>query len=176
MQLVDLMDWYAKNMGKGIFTYPNDWAGFNLPGEHIFKLHEVGIQDANRYDRMMLSIAEFIRAKEENNTNFYIIGTAQTDENLNDTFNHELAHGLFFADETYRTKTVEMVEAIPSRTRKFLFRKLKECGYSDEFLVDESQAYLSTGLYDTFDKPSVRKHCEKFEKLFKKYAGKLRKK
>ena len=32
IQLVDLMDWYSKNMGDGIFTYPKDWSGFNLPG------------------------------------------------------------------------------------------------------------------------------------------------
>lgn len=176
IKFIDLMDWYSKNMGNGVFTYSKDWAGFNLPGEYIFKIHEDGIKDLNRYDNMMLAMAEFVRAKEDNETNFYFIGTAATDTNLAETFNHELAHGLYFADDEYKEIAYDMVMDMPSRTRSFLFKKLKQCGYSEDVLVDESQAYLSTGLYCTFDTPSIHKQQPKFEKLFKKFAGNLRKK
>lgn len=175
VQLVDVMDWYSRNIGEGLFTYPNDWAGFNLPGSDIFKLHKQGIEDANRYDRMMLGIAEFIRAKEDNDK-FYLIGTSNTDECFKATFNHELAHGMFFAEPEYRKKMISLVDELPTRTKNFIFKKLKECGYAEGFLVDECQAYLGTEVYDTFNTKGVRNHVPKFEKIFRKHAGKLRKK
>src|SRR5208337_624717 len=92
--LVDIMDWYSKHIGKGNFTYAKDWAGFNFPGKYIFEVHQKGIEDINRYDRLMLGIAEFIASK-ENSDAWYIIGTSEEDDELADTFNHELAHGIF---------------------------------------------------------------------------------
>lgn len=174
--LVDMMDWYTKNVGNGVFTYPNDWAGFNLPGEEILEIHTKGIPDPNRYDHLMMSLFEFIRAKEEDRTDFYIIGTSEDDGDMKGTFNHELAHGFFFADKKYKEKTTKMVMGIPTKTRNFIFKCLKQYEYDDSFLVDETQAYLATGLYGTFDKPSVQQYVPQFEALFKKTAGRLRKK
>ena len=101
--------------------------------------------------------------------------TSEEDEFLAETFNHELAHGLFFADEEYKEKTTQMVGEISTRTRNFLFKKLKEVGYTEEVLIDEAQAYLSTGLYESFDTKGVRKYMPQFEKLFKKHAGDVKK-
>jgi hypothetical protein len=176
MTLVNLMDWYSQNMGDGVFSYPKDWAGFNLPGEQIFNCHRKGIEDKNRYDRMMFSIAEFICAKEDNQTNFYIIGTSEEDVDFKSTFNHELAHGFFFANEKYKKQSAELVNNLNPRTRSFIFKKLKESGYLEDFFIDETQAYLSTGIIDQMKKPSVIESTEPFEKLFKKFTGKLRKK
>lgn len=175
LTLVNYMEWYARNMGKGVFTYTKDWAGFNLPGEYIFSVHKEGIQDPNRYDKLMLSLAEFICSKEDNKTDFYIIGTSQEDTDLKSTFNHELAHGMFYTDEKYKTKMTALVNALPNKTKNFIFKKLKKCGYSDEFFIDETQAYLSTGLIPEFNKPMVEQEVPKFEKLFKKTSGRLKK-
>lgn len=174
IQLVDLMDWYSKNTKNGLFTYPNDWDGFNILGKVIFDLNQRGIQDINRYDRMMFSIAELIRSKEENSVDFCIIGTSDTDPELDDTFNHELAHALFVVDEKYKTEATKLVNALPTRSKNFLFKKLKECDYSDELIIDEANAYLSTGLYETFNVRLIKKHTKSFEELFTKYAGKLK--
>ena len=175
IQLIDLMENYSQKNGDGSFTYTKDWAGFNLPAEKIFELHKKGISDKNRYDEMMLGLAKFIRAKEGGSEDFYIIGTSDDDEEKEITFNHELAHGLFFIDEKYKDKTTALVEALPKKTKNFLFKKLRECGYDDDVLIDETQAYMSTGLFDSFDTPAVRKEIEPFVTLFNKHAGRLKK-
>jgi len=176
LTLLNYMDWYARNMGQGMFTYTKDWAGFNLPAQFIFSLHKEGITDINRYDELMLSIAKFICAKEDNKTDFYIIGTSEEDKDFKGTFNHELAHGLFYSDEKYKKNALDLVHNIMPSTRKFLDKKLEKLGYTSEFFVDEIQAYLSTGLVEQIDKPKVVQETPPFEKLFKKHAGRLRKK
>jgi hypothetical protein len=175
VQFIDLMDWYSNHQGKGEFTYISDWAGFNLPAEKIFELEKDGIQDKNRYDEIMLGIAKLIRAKEAGNEDFYIIGTASDDSEANLTFNHELAHSLFYINEKYREEAVKLVDKLPKREKNFIFKKIKECGYDDDVLIDECQAYMATGLYLSFDKPSIRKHTKPFKALFNKYAGEMKK-
>jgi hypothetical protein len=169
LKFIDLMEWYSKN-NNGAFTYPTDWAGFNIPGEEIFRLAKEGIPDRNRYDDMIISIAEYIKSKENGMEDFYIIGTSQEDECLKETIRHELAHGLFFADDVYKEKSTELVNNLPGRARSFLYKKLKECGYGDKVLVDEAQAYLATGLYESFNTKALRSQMPEFEKLFKKHS------
>src|SRR5690606_33427897 len=110
---IDLVEWYSKD---GAFTYATDWAGYNLPGKLILDLAEAGIKDRNRYDNVMIGFAEYIKAKENGAEDFYIIGTSEEDDFLKETFRHELAHGLFYNNEEYRTKTTDMVEELPART------------------------------------------------------------
>jgi len=175
VQIVDIMDWYQKNLGKGVFTYPRDWSGFNFPGEKIFELHNKGIEDINRYDRLMLGIAEFIRSK-DNIDEFYIIGTSLDDPAANETFNHELAHGLFYSNEDYKNKMTKLVCDMPKKEKSFLFRKLKKMGYSADFFIDECQAYLGTGLDPQLDNEQVREAVPSFEKIFSKFSKGIRKK
>jgi hypothetical protein len=82
---------------------------------------------------------------------------------------------MFYTDEKYKTKMTALVNALPNKTKNFIFKKLKKCGYSDEFFIDETQAYLSTGLIPEFTKPMVEQEIPKFEKLFKKTSGRLKK-
>lgn len=173
--LVDLMDWYQKNLGHGSFTYPEDWEGFNLPGSQIFELHNKGIEDINRYDRLMLGMAEYIRNK-ENSDDFYIIGTNSKDPDLASTFNHELCHSLFFVDKIFTEKQTKLVCDLPKKEKGFLFRTLKKLGYHPDVIIDEIQSYMATGLDEDFDKPEIRELQEPFIKTFNKFSKGLRKK
>jgi hypothetical protein len=47
------MEWYSKKQGDGAFTYPTDWAGFNIPSAVVTGVHALGISDYNRYDERM---------------------------------------------------------------------------------------------------------------------------
>jgi len=173
--IVDIMDWYQKHLGNGVFTYPRDWAGFNLPGETIFELHNKGIEDVNRYDRFMIGTAEFIRSK-ENSDEFYIIGTCKQDVELNITFNHELCHALYFVDLKYKDAMTKLVSNLPKKEKSFIFRKLKKQGYHEDVFIDECQAYLATDLDTDFDTQVIRDLREPFVKIFNKFSTKMRKK
>ncbi len=165
VQFVDLMESYTRNLGKGNFTYINDWAGFNIPGHQIFDRFKEGISDSNRYDALMLSLATFVRAK-EGSESFYIIGTSDDDPDKNATFNHELSHSLFYANPSYKEKMTKYVEALPKNVKAKIFDALKKWGYDEKFFIDETQAYLSTGLQSPIDISMVREQQAKFKRLF----------
>lgn len=69
VQFVDLMENYTKKLGKGKFTYINDWAGFNIPGEEIFQRYKDGISDpkgdGNRFTQFMDSSSKKMEELEQ---------------------------------------------------------------------------------------------------------------
>lgn len=172
LELIDLIEMFSKN---GKFTYFTDWSGFNIKSKDVFKIHKEGISDLNRYDEMMLVIFKFILAK-EGADEFYVIGTSQDDPDKNGTFNHELAHGIYYVDKEYNKKATELVEKLPPKVKKKIFSVLKSMGYHDYVLVDEANAYLSTGLVDKIDTEEIKSFQVPFIKLFNKYSKGLRKK
>ena len=174
VQFVDLMENYTSKLGKGKFTYTHDWAGFNIPGEQIFARFEKGISDPNRHDDLMHALATYIRAK-EGGPKFYIIGTSDDDSEKNTTFNHELAHGMFYADEAYKARMTKYVEGLPDKVRNKIFSTLKKWGYADKFFIDETQAYMATGLQSPIDTQMIRDHQAKFKRLFNSYSKGARK-
>lgn len=174
VQFVDLMENYTKNLGKGNFTYMNDWAGFNILGEEIFRRHREGISDSNRHDELMIALATYIRAK-EGCDKFYIIGTSDDDPEKNITFNHELAHGLFYADEAYRTRMTKYVDSLSDKVKNKIFNTLKKWGYADKFFIDEAQAYMATGLQSPIDTAIINAEQAKFKRLFNSYSKGIRK-
>ena len=170
-EIVDMLDWYSRKYGKSTkFTYVDDWAGFNIPGRIIFELNHA-IKDFNRYDRFMLSIAEYIKTKA--GSDFYLIGTCTEDI---DTLDHEVAHGLYYTDEKYRDKMNKIIHSLPPKTQESIYSRLGKAGYHHSVFKDEAQAYLSTGLCKEMDIKSIRKFAPDFEKVFNKYKKKIKKK
>jgi hypothetical protein len=162
-ELVDLMEWYSKKYGDGVFSYPKDWAGFNLPGIVIL---ESAPPDPNRYDRLMQAIGEYCLADNGGNSEFYVIG-ARKSKDLS-TVKHEIAHGLFFVDSEYRYKMVHLVDELPPKFyEKFKETLLSRC-YDERVIEDEIQAYMATGLIKPMEK-SGRKHRKPFQDVFNSY-------
>lgn len=56
--LVEYMAWYSKEHGKGAFTYPKDWTGFNVPSDVAREVYKssCAIPDFNQYDERMSRI------------------------------------------------------------------------------------------------------------------------
>src|ERR1019366_973309 len=54
--IIDFMSWYSSAFGNGIFTYPNDWNGFNFPDYIVPAVISAGIPDKNIYDETILNI------------------------------------------------------------------------------------------------------------------------
>lgn len=167
LPLIDLMDVYSHKYGNGCFTYTNDWAGYNIPGYIIFEVNKKGIEDFNRYDAFMLSIAEAIKLK--CNDDFYLIGTSTKEKS---TYYHELAHGLFYTNKQYRDKMEALFHELPSNIQKFIKIELAKDQYHESVHVDEAQAYMATGLTDRLHrKKALQKYRKPFKDIFKKYAG-----
>lgn len=177
ISMIDLMERYSKNFGKGDFTYTKDWVGFNLPGRVILDLHRRGIKDINKYDNIMLAFAEMIKSK-EGTEDFDIIGTSGEDSNFTNTFNHELAHSLYSHDKRYKNKITKLLKELPVRTHNRLYNKLIELGYQEELndFLDEIQAYLCNGSDgDFFGSQEFVKYSKKFKAVFKQHAKDLAK-
>lgn len=172
-EIFDFMRWYSLNSDKKIFTYPDDWNGFNLPGNIIKDVHDKMILDRNIYDYEMITawrechaIAVF-RGMEK----FYIIGTVGKD-----ALDHEIAHGLFYLNSEYQKKMKSLVKALPADLKKEMNHNLKRLGYTPKVYVDETQAYLATGFSESFEKTDQPdkwfEECGLFVSTFQEFSRK----
>lgn len=138
--LLEFMSLYAKDHDN-VFTYPQDWGGFNIPGDAVYKLYKTNIlNDFNSYDLTVIEMYDKIKVNVQDNK-FYLIAS-QGDEG---TIHHEVAHGLYYLDQSYREYMDKLTYNIPSPIYKEITEYLLNLGYTKEVLLDEVQAYLSTG-------------------------------
>lgn len=167
-EIVDYMDWYYRKTGG--FTYPDDYAGFNVPSSEFVKVFEENkITDPNRYDAFMYSVYKHIKCKENSNEEFYLIGILEGDT---ETLEHELAHALFRIDPEYQKEMLELIEAIPKTEKAKLIKLLKEeLLYSDRVVPDEIQAYFSTGIKETDIPKRYQKYTPPFVEVYKRYKA-----
>jgi hypothetical protein len=138
------MEWYSKDYenANGVFTYPRDWCGFNVPSQCLLPFCEdpTMIPDFNKYDRYMIDLIQAIKNREGDHS-FYFIGTRGEC-----ALEHELAHAFYTVDSEYRRKADELLEALPEdvlvRARELLMRN----NYHESTVDDEIQAHSATGL------------------------------
>lgn len=128
---------YTKTHGEP-FSYFKDWHGFNIPGIMLreFKLHFA--HDLTPAERVILGIKG---AR-------YLIATHREWD-----VTHEIAHGIFYLNSTYRHSALEFVKsASPFLLRPFK-NWLKREGYTKEVFDDEINAYFATN-----DRREFRRH------------------
>ena len=169
-KLLDFMEWYVKKDHQRVFSYPNDWAGYNFPGNNIKRVISAGIPDPNHYDAAMQeAYQQCIELAQSED--FYIIGSAAGDKF---TLRHEIAHGLYYLDRTYKKEMNNLIKEIPNSAIKQMNEVLKKMGYTSAVFKDEIQAYLSTGFEDNDDifHSDIAQYADKFVDAFKKYYKK----
>lgn len=168
-KILDFMRWYSNKYGKGVFTYPADWAGFNIPGEIISQVWELGIPDINEYDYRMLEVLHACQQKTPGKV--YLIGACPDDEEQKKLIvKHEVAHGLFYTQSEYKKEMTALVKDLEPAFRDAMESHLKEVGYTPKVYIDECQAYLSTGMDGIF-KLSLSGEDKPFIETFNKYYG-----
>lgn len=141
--IIEFMEWYAKTMGNGLFTYPSDWRGFNIPSHVIWEAQASGkIEDYNLYDKAMWSAYNMVGSTIKHNS-FYILGVCKSELNVLD---HELAHALYYVNEEYANDMNGFVNKLTNKVLSSVYRYFEQVGYSKEVYKDELQAYFSTGL------------------------------
>ena len=163
--IVEFMEWYSKEHGNGAFTYPNDWTGFNVPSTSLLEVYgkKVVIPDPNYYDEFMQAVVGYVDTHAQRQP-FYLIGTYGDNPRA---FDHEMAHGLYFVDATYRQDMVKCLKDFRIRYPETWDRTkeiLREMGYHEDVLEDEMQAYYSTGLCTELESLVISSNS--FEKVF----------
>jgi hypothetical protein len=170
--ILDFMKWYSSTFGEGIFTYPKDWDGFNFC-DYIVptlreKLKDKESPDFNGYDEIMYK-AWHKCASKANNKPFYIIGTLNGND---DAKEHEVAHAFFYLYPEYKKHMTKLVKELKPETKEKINQELKKLGYTSHVYLDETQAYMSTGLNPSFD--SYEKERGPFKEFFKEFLEKTK--
>lgn len=137
-EILDFMRWYSHKYGKGAFTYPIDWAGFNFPGHIIKDVWDKGITDRNLYDYEMREV--YRTCQKQAGDKFYIIGVVRG----NGALDHEIAHGLYYLNPEYKKEMQKLVRSLNIDLRKHFCQFLKKIGYTPKVYDDETQANLAT--------------------------------
>jgi hypothetical protein len=175
-KIFDFMRWYSKAFGRGAFTYPVDWAGFNIPDYVIRNVRKLGIPDPNDYDKAMWSVYQDCKKKSKRGK-FYIIGVVKG----NGALEHEIAHGLFYLNLDYRKASTKLVKEMDPALRAEMEAYLHNVGYTPQVYIDETQANMATT--DDFEHYSERQRFEPdvakklveaqkpFIELFKKFTN-----
>lgn len=181
--LEEYMRWYAisnqKRYVKGsenLFTYPKDFCGFNIPSSVIYAIlaERKYSDELSMYDHLMTDI--YIAVSDDmhkefgkHDRDFYLIGAGKMDS---DTLRHEIAHGLYHNVATYRDYMNGLIKKLLTPQQIVDFKKvLRTYHYCEDVMLDEMQAFLSTGTRSDFPKVSKRKQ---FVDYFNLYFSKIK--
>ena len=165
----DYIEWYSREHND-VFTYTFDWGGFNIPLKTAYNCYDKLREYETPYDKTMDEIIRTIEMKMFNkkntrNWNAYIIGAPSLDD---DTFEHEVCHGLYATNKEYRELVDEVTIAIPFKDYQTFRKNLLKMGYNGIVIDDEIQAYLSTNYdYSKFSKGVSKKLCKELHKQYK---------
>lgn len=165
--LVDFMEWYSKNYGEQSFSYTDDFHGFNINKAALEGTYgdRTKIADFNRYDTLMCSLWDTIKINESGD-DYFLMAVLDGDS---ETLEHELAHCYFSLDAEYCQTQANNVKALGKKAVK-VYDRLIKMGYSSRVAVDETQAYLATGLNPKLEKALGKNHkelCKPFVHTFK---------
>ena len=162
---------YKNVWKKRTFTYPDDWSGYNIPGNIVEKANNVFYKQTE-YDHIMNDIYFYCAIDSQNKNDgtrcdWYLIGASSKDLN---TMNHEIAHGLYFTNKVYKKTVGGLIKNIKPIHYEKLRKKLVKMGYVNDkkIIDDEIQAFMSTGLYNGMDTKELKVYQKEFVKNFKK--------
>jgi hypothetical protein len=170
--LEGLMKRYRDHYKKETFTYPEDWAGYNIPSYSLEKaIEKFGDKYMTEYDEIMQHIVSECETKSyslNNGTkhNWYLIGT---DNFKSRTMNHEMAHALYYTNPEYKRNCDTLILKIKKSDYNKLNKALVGIGYlnNKKIIDDEIQAFMSTGLYSKLDDEKLKPYTKEFIKNFK---------
>jgi predicted nucleic-acid-binding Zn-ribbon protein len=164
---------YKTKRKENTFTYPIDWAGFNIPSEIIEKAIREFNKDKGPYDEIMNNIwfhcENYPLRFDQSRTKWYLIGA---DTFNSSTMNHEIAHGLYYTNKQYKKICDSLIKDIKPNHYEKLRKKLISIGYvnTKKIIDDEIQAFMSTGLYKGLDTKELKKYEKGFIENFRKFS------
>lgn len=163
---------YKNKWKKKLFTYPEDWSGFNIPSNIVEKGLDVFSKDKGPYDEIMNDIYYYCENYplkfDKPRTKWYLIGA---DGFKSSTMNHEIAHGLYYTSKEYKQNCIGLISEIKPKHYEKLTNRIVKMGYINDkkIIDDEIQAFMSTGLYNGLDTKELKKYEKGFIKNFKEF-------
>ncbi len=171
--LDEYKQWYRKEAKAGVFSYYEDWGGFNVPRAAVLSFLDGEFPNLRVREESLLARAT------QNKDASYLIGVPEGQEEQ-ETFNHELSHALWATNESYREEAGRIVKALPLESFR---RWLIESGYCDQVLDDECAAHLvdeaspfshltsaRCANVSAKDRKRVREGHLEIEQLFSRYS------
>ena len=153
----ELVDHYTDELGY--LTYFSYWSGFNLPS-HILEQFFNTFELTEREQKLRTV------TKEYKNKPYYVIATKKDDV---ETLRHELVHAHYYLNPVYKQEANTLVKHMRPELRKDLAKILKELGYSQNVMIDEINAYMSTSgtkyLRNDFELEVTKRDTKPFEDL-----------
>jgi len=168
--ILEFQRMYSMKFGDGCFTYPHDWAGFNVPSEILINCYtniNRPIIDFNCYDEIIWDFHNQITLKGVEK--YYLIG-AET--KAQSTINHEVAHAFYCLYPKYKKAANEITNQISDKSKNKIKKWLLSIGYNDKVFKDELQAYLTADLEKVID---ITEPSKKESKQLQKTSIKLQK-
>jgi hypothetical protein len=169
---MEYMKHYKEAWKKRTFTYPDDWSGYNIPGNVVEKANNVFYKQTE-YDHIMNDIYFYCAIDSQNKNdgtrcNWYLIGASSKDVK---TMDHEIAHGLYFTNKVYKKIVDTLISNIKPTHYEKLKKKLIKMGYVNDkkIIDDEIQAFMSTGLYNGLNTKELKVYEKEFKNNFKKF-------
>lgn len=170
--LEGLMKRYRDHYQKDAFTYPEDWAGYNIPSYALYgAIDKFGEKRLTEYDDIMREIVFFcekdLKTYSKEKT-FYLLGS---DNFSSDLMDHEMAHALYYTNPEYKKNCQKLISKIKKTDYEKLWKTLVKIGYLDKKVIidDEIQAFMSTGLYDDLELPRFVKYEKGFINNFNNF-------
>lgn len=163
---------YRNKWKKNLFTYPEDWSGFNIPSNIVEKGMNVFSKDKGPYDEIMKDIwyhcENYPLKYGKPRTKWYLIGA---DSFKSSTMDHEIAHGLYYTNKEYKKNCDNLISNIKPTHYEKIRKKIVKMGYVDEkkIIDDEIQAFMSTGLYNGLETKELSRYEKDFINNFKRF-------
>jgi len=163
----EFMDAYAEE--HGTFSYFEDWVGFNLHNKTIRKFFRYfPTRKLTKKEKAFKKIlAPLLKSRKK----FSIIATYEKPTKPYTTFEHELAHGLYYLNVKYKRKMDRLTNSLQT-FKKSCFKVIMNMGYAEDVCYDETQAFLATssesylkkkGFDKVISKPLIKQYREIFE-------------
>ena len=163
---------YTKERGAQSFTYPFDWSGYNIPSNVLEKGIDAFYKESE-YDKVMNDVFFYCAIDSQNKNNgtrakWYLIGA---DSKKSQTMNHEIAHGLYYTNRKYKKRMDQIVSEMKKSDFNFMKKCLLNLGYADDdkIIFDEIQAFMSTGLYKTFNTEKIASYQDSFKEVYNEF-------
>jgi len=167
------MSLYKEKRKEKLFTYPEDWSGFNIPSKIIREGLDSFDKDKGPYDKIMSKIYYYCENYplrfEKPRSRWYLIAADNMDSS---TMKHEIAHGLYYTNNEYKKE----MNALISKMKVNQYNKVKKSlillGYRDDkkIIDDEIQAYFATGLDKSFGGNEFKKLQKDFINVFNRFT------